>query len=46
MDATFEFSLQWTKYGICHYLAADGHNIPSALFVNIMTEKANSSINT
>ena len=39
MDAAFEFYFNGLNMEFAIHLAADGHSIPNALFVDIMTEK-------
>ena len=39
MDPAFEFSVNGLNMEFVIHLAADGHNIPDLLFVDILTEK-------
>ena len=39
MDPTFEFSVNRLNMEFTVHLARDGHSIPDALFVDILTEK-------
>ena len=46
MDAAFEFSFTSMNMDFAIHLAADGHEIPEGLFINIISKNANYCYNT